>query len=166
MSITFREFVELVEGKKNKNEPPNAVPGTYNIDHETGNTSYTLKPANPNKTGSLAKSDILKSLKKQGGIGAKAVKKGIEQREKELKKLRKKDKVTEGKVILGKGETYGSEGYQDRLEKQRQKQKKEKEAQRQQNADAARREFRKDGVPFNDPEGKGRIRNGIKHYDT
>ncbi len=166
MSITFREFVDLAEGKKNKNEPPNAVRGTYKIDPETGDTSYTLKPANPNKTGRLSKSDILKSLKNQGGIGAKAVKKGIEQREKELKKLKKKSKVTESKVILGKGETYGSKGYQERLEKQRQKQKQEKETQRQQNADAARRKFREDGVPFNDAKGKGRIRNGIKHYDT
>lgn len=115
MSITFREFVEILEGKRNKN----FVTGTHKIDLETGDTSHTLKPANPNNTGPLTKSDVLKRLKDQGGIGRKSVEQGIKQREKELKKLRKRDKVTEGKVILGKGETYGSEGYQDRLEKKR-----------------------------------------------
>jgi hypothetical protein len=125
MSITFREFVELVEGKKNKNEPPSAVPGTYNIDRETGNTSYTLKPANPNETGSSKKSDILKSLKNQGGIGGKSVLKGIEQRKKELKKLRKNAKVEEGF-------SYGSKSYQQALEKKRTEAQNQKNQERQQ----------------------------------
>lgn len=125
MSITFREFVELVEGKKNKNEPPNAVPGTYKIDRETGNTSYTLKPENPNKSVPSTKSGILKSLEKQGGIGRKSVEKGIERREKELKKLRKNAKVEEGF-------SYGSKSYQQGLEKKRTEAQNQKNQERQQ----------------------------------
>lgn len=163
---TFKEFIEIVEGKKNNNEPHNAVPGTYKVDIETGARSYTLKPADPDDTGSFTKKQVFKNLQQQGGIGRKSVLKGIEQRKKELKKLRKKSKVIESKVILGKDETYGSKGYQKRLEKQRKQSAQEKETQRQQNADAARREFRTKGVPFSDAKGKGHIVNGKKQYST
>ena len=156
---TFSQFI--AEGKKNKNEPPNAVPGTYNVDLETGNRSYTLKPFKPTKPPKkpLSKIEILQSLKKQGGIGAKAVKRGIEQRKKELKKLRKNAKVDEGF-------SYGSKSYQQALEKKRKQEAEEKETQRQQNADSARRAFRTKGVPFSDAKGKGHIVNGVKQYDT
>lgn len=156
---TFEEFMSLVEEKKNKNEPPNAVPGTYKVNLETGSRSYTLKPADPNEQGPFTKKEIFKSLANQGGIGGKAVRKGVEQREKELKKLRKKNKVAEGF-------SYGSKSFQQTLEKKRKQEAQEKETERQQNADAARRAFRTKGVPFSDAKGKGHIVNGVKHYDT
>jgi hypothetical protein len=82
MSITFREFVELVEGKKNKNEPPNAVPGTYQ-EHPDGYKTYTLKPAKPAKPFKkpLSKNEISKKLEKQGGIGGGAVRRALKKRE-------------------------------------------------------------------------------------
>lgn len=122
---TFKEFVEIVEGKKNKYEPPNAVPGTYKVDLETGNRSYTLKPADSTETGPFKRSEVLKSLKKQGGIGRKSVLAGIEQRKKELKKLRKNAKVEEGF-------SYGSKSFQQQLEKKRKETEKRKQQERQQ----------------------------------
>lgn len=70
---TFEEFMSLAEGKKNKNknEPPNAVPGTYQ-EHPDGSKTYTLKPTKPLKK-PLSKKDIFKQLEKQGGIGAGAI---------------------------------------------------------------------------------------------
>ena len=73
MLITFREFVELVEGKKDKNIPKSAVPGTYE-EGPDGSKSYTLKPAKPLKK-PLSKKEIFNLLAKQGGIGAKAIQK-------------------------------------------------------------------------------------------
>jgi hypothetical protein len=68
---TFEEFMSLAEGKKNKNEPPNAVPGTYR-ETEDGSKTYTLKPAKPLKK-PLSKKEIFKKLEKQGGIGGGAI---------------------------------------------------------------------------------------------
>jgi hypothetical protein len=64
---------ELKEGKKNKNIPPNAVPGTYE-ENPDGSKSYTLKPTKPLKK-PLSKKEIFNLLAKQGGIGAKAIQK-------------------------------------------------------------------------------------------
>jgi len=70
---TFEEFIDIVEGKKDKNTPPGAVPGTYE-EHPDGSKSYTLKPAKPLKK-PLSKKEIFNLLAKQGGIGAKAIQK-------------------------------------------------------------------------------------------
>lgn len=68
---------ELKEGKKDKSLPPNAVPGTYSVDPETGAKSYTLKPAKPTSSWKkpLSKKEVFKMLAKQGGIGGKAIEK-------------------------------------------------------------------------------------------
>ena len=68
---TFEEFMSLAEGKKDKNIPKSAVPGTYR-ETEDGSKTYTLKPAKPLKK-PLSKKDIFKQLEKQGGIGAGAI---------------------------------------------------------------------------------------------
>ena len=106
MSITFREFVELVEGKKKKNKklspsmPPNGVPGTYYSTPEY--TQYTLAPyTGPSKPFNKPK-EVIKQLNKQGGTGGKAIKKVIKQREEQQE-----------------GFSYGSESYQQELEKKR-----------------------------------------------
>jgi hypothetical protein len=70
---TFEEFIDIVEGKKDKNIPKSAVPGTYE-EHPDGSKSYTLKPAKPLKK-PLSKKEIFNLLAKQGGIGGKAVQK-------------------------------------------------------------------------------------------
>jgi hypothetical protein len=64
---------ELKEGKKDKNIPKSAVPGTYE-EGPDGSKSYILKPAKPLKK-PLSKKEIFNLLAKQGGIGGKAVQK-------------------------------------------------------------------------------------------
>ena len=98
MAITFRDFVELAEGKKkkkDKNIPPNAVPGTF-IQHPDGSKEYTLKSPKPLKE-PLSKKEIFNLLAKQGGIGGKAVRQAYG--------------IAEAEVTLGAGETYGSKKY-------------------------------------------------------
>lgn len=72
---TFEEFMSIAEGKKDKSLPPNAVPGTYSVDPETGTKSYTLKPTKPSSglQNPLSKKEVFKMLAKQGGIGGKAI---------------------------------------------------------------------------------------------
>ena len=151
MSITFREFVEIVEGKKNKNKNrlpiPNVVDGTYQ-EHPDGGMTYTLKPAKPFKK-PLSKKEISNKLEKQGGIGGGAVRRALKKREEQQE-----------------GFSYGSKSFQQELEKKRKQEAEEKETQRQQNADSARRAFRTKGIPFSDSKGKGNIVNGVKQYDT
>ena len=151
MSITFREFVEIVEGKKNKNkntnEPPNAVDGTYQ-EYPDGSKTYTLKPAKPLKK-LLSKKEISNQLEKQGGIGGSTVRRALKKREEQQE-----------------GFSYGSKSFQQELEKKRKQEAEEKETQRQKNADSARRAFRTKGIPFSDSKGKGHIVNGVKQYDT
>jgi hypothetical protein len=111
MSITFREFVELVEGKKNKNEPPNAVPGTYQ-EYPDGYKTYTLKPAKPFKK-PLSKKKISKELEKQGGIGGGAVRRALKKREEQQ-------------------EGFSIKKSQQELEKKRKEAEKQKQQERQQ----------------------------------
>jgi hypothetical protein len=69
---TFSEFIQIVEGKKKSNLPPNPV-----RDPEDGHREYTLAP-HTGSTKPLKKvKKILKLLKDQGGIGRKAVEKGM-----------------------------------------------------------------------------------------
>jgi hypothetical protein len=117
MSITFREFVELVEGKKKKKleqpnpEPPNAVPGTYQ-EHPDGYKTYTLKPAKPFKK-PLSKNEISKKLEKQGGIGGGAVRRALKKREEQQ-------------------EGFSIKKSQEELEKKRKEAEKQKQQERQQ----------------------------------
>ena len=113
MSITFREFVELAEGKKNKNKngPPNAVDGTYQEDPD-GSKTYTLKPAKPFKK-PLSKKEISKQLEKQGGIGGGAVRRALKKREEQQ-------------------EGFSIKKSQQELEKKRKEAEKQKQQERQQ----------------------------------
>ena len=71
--LTFREFYGICEGKKS-NEPPYAVPGTYQ--EKDGVKTYTLKRDDkPKKAPIKSAKKITKMLDKQGGIGGKAIKK-------------------------------------------------------------------------------------------
>jgi len=127
MSITFREFVEIVEGKKNKNEPPNAVPGTYQ-EHPDGYKTYTLKPAKPFKK-PLSKKEISTKLEKQGGIGGGAVRRAQQEKEKAAKKAAKN-------ILKQQQEGFSIKKSQEELEKKReeaeQRNKKEAEQRREQ----------------------------------
>lgn len=81
---TFEEFMLIAEGKKKEkkkekdNTPVNAVPGTYR-EHPDGSKSYILKPYEPRKSSKpMSKKKIFKELERQGGIGAKSIRKGQE----------------------------------------------------------------------------------------
>ena len=67
---TFSQFI--AEGKKKSNLPPNPV-----RDPEDGHREYTLAPYTGSTKPLKKVKKILKLLKDQGGIGAKAVKKGM-----------------------------------------------------------------------------------------
>jgi hypothetical protein len=148
---TFREFIELAEGKKkkDKNIPPNAVPGTYEETPE-GSRSYTLQPGKPFKK-PPSKKDIFKLLNQQGGIGGKAIRKAYDIKE----------------VTLGAGETYGSPSYQKRREKEKEEAKQKRRQEMQQSTDAARNAFRRgDGIISyeKDPE-TGKVVRGRRTKD-
>ena len=138
MSITFREFVEILEGKKNKNKngPPNAVDGTYQEDPD-GSKTYTLKPPKPFKK-PLSKKEISKQLENQGGIGGGAVRRAQKEKEEAAKKAAKR-------LLNQEGFSYGSKSFQQELEKKRKEEAEEKKTQRQKNADSARNAFRHEG---------------------
>ena len=156
MSITFREFVELVEGKKKK-EKIERLKSAYMAGQELQPSPVLNIPAGePN---SPERAATIKKLMRASGGGA--VRSAIKNRENKAEKV--------SKNILKQqqeGFSYGSKSFQQELEKKRKKEAEEKETQRQQNADSARKAFRTKGVPFSDANGKGHIRNGIKHYDT
>ena len=130
MAITFREFVELVEGKKKKNKklspsmPPNVVPGTYHSTPEY--TEYTLAPhTGPIKPFKKPK-DVTGALNLQGGTGGKAIKKVIKQREEQQ-------------------EGFSIKTSQRELEKQRKEAKERIEKEAEQRNNAARNAFRHEG---------------------
>ena len=174
--ISFNQFLTLIEGKKKPKSlktPPNVVPGTYHSTPEY--TEFTLAPHTGPTKPFKNREDVTAEINKKGGSGRKAIENVLRQREKELKKLRKKElekprkksKVDEGKVILGKGETYGSEGYQDRLEKKTKEAKERKEEEAKQINNAARNEFRHEGgmVSYEKDPKTGKVVRGRRTKD-
>ena len=156
MLITFREFVELAEGKK-KREKIERLKNAYLAGREQAPRQAVNIPAGePN---SQERSAAIKELLRYHSGGG-AVRKAIKKREKDA------TKAAENILKQQEGFSYGSKSFQQELEKKRKKEAEEKETQRQQNADSARRAFRTTGIPFSDAKGKGRIVNGVKHYDT
>ena len=154
MSITFREFVELAEGKK-KREKIERLKNAYLAGREQAPRKIVnYGDSAPNSE--ERRSQIAAMMKDSGGG---AVRKAIKKREKDATKAAEN-------ILNQEGFSYGSKSFQQELEKKRKKEAEEKETQRQQNVDSARRAFRTKGIPFSDAKGKGHIVNGVKHYDT
>lgn len=152
MSITFREFVELIEGKK---KDLKRLKSAYMAGQELAPRQAVNIPAGePN---SPERAAAIKELMRASGGGA--VRKEIAKKEKKAEKAAKN-------ILNQEGFSYGSKSFQQELEKKRNQEAEEKETQRQQNADSARRAFRTKGIPFSDSKGKGHIVNGVKQYDT
>ena len=152
MSITFREFVELAEGKK---KDLKRLKSAYMAGQELAPRQAVNIPAGePN---SPERAAAIKKLMQSSGGGA--VRKEIAKKEKKAEKAAKN-------ILNQEGFSYGSKSFQQELEKKRKQEAEEKETQRQQNADSARRAFRTKGIPFSDAKGKGHIVNGVKQYDT
>jgi hypothetical protein len=153
MSITFREFVELAEGKK---KDLKRLKSAYMAGQELQPSPVLNIPAGePN---SPERASAIKKLMQASGGGA--VRSAIKKREK------KAEKAAKNILKQQEGFSYGSKSFQQELEKKRKQEAEEKQTQRQRNADSARRAFRTKGIPFSDSKGKGHIVNGVKHYDT
>ena len=153
MSITFREFVELAEGKK---KDLKRLKSAYMAGQELQPSPVLNIPAGePN---SPERAAAIKKLMQASGGGA--VRSAIKKREK------KAEKAAKNILKQQEGFSYGSKSFQQELEKKRKQEAEEKQTQRQRNADSARRAFRTKGIPFSDSKGKGHIVNGVKHYDT
>jgi hypothetical protein len=153
MSITFREFVELIEGKKKKEIK--RLKSAYLAGQEQAPRQIVnYGDSAPN---SPERSEQIAAMMRDSGGGA--VRRAQKEKEEQAEKAAKK-------IVNKEGFSYGSKSFQQELEKKRKKEAEEKETQRQQNADSARRAFRTKGIPFSDSKGKGHIINGVKHYDT
>ena len=144
MSITFREFVEILEGKKNKNkntnEPPNAVDVTYQ-EYPDGSKTYTLKPAKPFKK-PLSKKEISKQFENQGGIGGGAVRRALKKREEQQ-------------------EGFSIKKSQEELEKRRKEAEKMKKQEAEQRREQLYRErVHGDGMVSYEKDGSGVVRRG------
>ena len=154
MSITFREFVEILEGKKKKAKIEK-LKIAYLAGREQAEPKVVNIPAGePN---SPERDRAIRELMRASGGGV--VRKAIKEKEKKAEKAAKN-------ILNQEGFSYGSKSFQQELEKKRKQEAEEKETQRQKNADSARRAFRTKGIPFSDSKGKGHIVNGVKQYDT
>jgi hypothetical protein len=152
MSITFREFVEIVEGKKKDRK---RLKSAFMAGQQQAEPKVVNIPAGePN---SPERAAAIRELMRASGGGA--VRKAIKEKEKKAEKAAKN-------ILNQEGFSYGSKSFQQEWEKKRKQKAAEEETQRQQNADSARRAFRTKGIPFIDEKGKGHIVNGVKQYDT
>ena len=159
MSITFREFVELVEGKKKgkkKNKklspsmPPNVVPGTYHRTPEY--TEYTLAPYTGPSIPFNKPKEVIKQLNKQGGTGGKAIEKVIKQRRKEEEQQ--------------EGFSYGSKSNQQELENIRKEAEERRKKEAEQRNNTARKAFRNEGMVSYEKDPKtGKVVRGRRTKD-
>jgi hypothetical protein len=132
MSITFREFVELAEGKK---KDLKRLKSAYMAGQELQPSPVLNIPAGePN---SPERASAIKKLMQASGGGA--VRSAIKKREK------KAEKAAKNILKQQEGFSYGSKSFQQELEKKRKQEAEEKETQRQKNADSARNAFRHEG---------------------
>ena len=154
MSITFREFVELVEGKK-KEAKIERLKSAYLAGQEQA--PRQIQNYGDSAPNSEKRREQIAAMMRDSGGGA--VRKAIKKREKDATKAAEN-------ILNQEGFSYGSKSFQQEFEKKRKQEAEEKETQRQKNADSARRAFRTKGIPFSDSKGKGHIVNGVKQYDT
>ena len=119
MSITFREFVELIEGKK---KDLKRLKSAYMAGQELQPSPVLNIPAGePN---SPERASAIKKLMQASGGGA--VRSAIKKREK------KAEKAAKNILKQQEGFSYGSKSFQQELEKKRKKEAEEKETQRKQ----------------------------------
>ena len=154
MSITFREFVEIVEGKKKK-----AKIEKLKIAYLAGREQAPSQIKDYGDSAPNSEERRLQAAAVMRDSGGGAVRRAQKEKEEAAKKAAKR-------LLNQEGFSYGSKSFQQEWEKKRKQKAAEEETQRQQNADSARRAFRAKGIPFIDEKGKGHIVNGVKQYDT
>ena len=125
MSITFREFVELVEGKKKKKKKLEALKSAYLAGREQATPQIVnygdSAPNSPERAAQVA------AMMRMSGGGA--VKKAIKQRENDAKKAAER-------ILSQEGFSYGNKSYQQELERQREEKKKRREKEAEQRREA------------------------------
>ena len=155
MLLTFREFVELAEGKKKK-----AKIEKLKIAYLAGQEQAPRQIKDYGGiTAPNSEARRLQVAAMMADSGGGAISRAQKEKEKAAEKAAKR-------LLNQEGFSYGSKSFQQEWEKKRKQEAAEKETQRQQNADSARKAFRTKGIPFSDEKGKGHIVNGVKHYDT
>ena len=126
MSITFREFVELVEGKKKEKKKLEGLKSAYLAGREQATPQIVnygdSAPNSPERAAQVA------AMMRMSGGGA--VKKAIKQRENDAKKAAKR-------ILSQEGFSYGNKSYQQKLEKKR----KETEERKRKEEEQRRREL-------------------------
>jgi hypothetical protein len=148
MSITFREFVEIVEGKKKERK---RLEGAYLAGREQApRQAVNYGDSAPNSP--ERKLQIAAMMKDSGGG---AVKKAIKKREKDATKAAEN-------ILKQEGFSYGSKDFQQQLEKKNAEAKKKKEQERQQtSSDLYNERTRGRGIRSRSKGKDGWIKNGV-----
>jgi hypothetical protein len=149
MSITFREFVEILEGKK---KDLKRLKSAYMVGQELAPPQVMNIPAGePN---SPERAAAIKELMRASGGGA--VRKAIKEKEK------KAEKAAKNILKQQEGFSYGSKSSQEALEKKRKQEAEEIETQRQQrSSDLYNERTRGRGIRARSKGKDGWIKNGV-----
>ena len=149
MSITFREFVELIEGKK---KDLKRLKSAYLAGQEQA--PRQIKNYGDSAPNSEKRREQIADMMRDSGGGA--VKKAIKKREKDA------TKAAENILKQQEGFSYGSESYQKELERKREEAKKKKEQERQQtSSDLYNERSRGRGIRSRSKGRDGWIKNGV-----
>jgi hypothetical protein len=150
MSITFREFVELIEGKKKKAKIEELKSAYLAGREQAPRQIQNYGDSAPN---SEARRLQVAAVMRDSGGGA--VRKAKEKREKEAEKAAKN-------ILNREGFSYGSKSYQQELEKKNAEAKKKKEQERQQtSSDLYNERTRGRGIRSRSKGRDGWIKNGV-----
>jgi hypothetical protein len=151
MSITFREFVELAEGKK-KREKIERLKNAYLAGREQA--PRQIQNYGDSAPNSEKRREQIAAMMRDSGGGA--VRKATEKREKDA------TKAAENILKQQEGFSYGSESYQKELERKREEAKKKKEQERQQtSSDLYNERSRGRGIRSRSKGRDGWIKNGV-----
>jgi hypothetical protein len=151
MSITFREFVELIEGKKKKAKIEGLKSAYLAGREQAPRQIQNYGDSAPN---SPERQRQIKAMMRDSGGGA--VKKAIKKRENDA------TKAAENILKQQEGFSYGSKSYQQELEKKNAEAKKKKEQERQQtSSDLYNERTRGRGIRSRSKGRDGWIKNGV-----
>ena len=155
MSITFREFVEILEGKKKK-----AKIEKLKIAYLAGREQAPSQIKDYGDSAPNSEERRLQAAAVMRDSGGGAVRRAQKEKEEAAKKAAKR-------LLNQEGFSYGSKSFQQELEKKRKQEAEEKETQRQKNADSARNAFRHEGgmVSYEKDPKTGKVVRGRRTKD-
>ena len=152
MSITFREFVELAEGKKKKEKIERLKSAYMAVQEQAPRQAVNIPAGEPNSPDRAA---AIKELMRHHSGGG-AVRRAVKEREKKAENVAKK------LLKQQEGFSYGSKDFQQQLEKKNAEAKKKKEQERQQtSSDLYNERTRGRGIRSRSKGRDGWIKNGV-----